>query len=137
MPNVMTFEFKETTEVPERASGGPGRQRMNPFDAKVRDSFERKFYELSPESPRGRWYEIVVPTDQVPKVYAKIRNAGQYQDLGTNLEHDTHDGNGNYAGDGQEFIWFRGAPKQSRGKAEDAMNGNARNDVENYEDYDD
>lgn len=92
-----------TTEPPEAGQpfGGhrAGRTRANPFDAPIQQSHTQKLYE------RNEWLEFKVDPSEVAKHVNKIRAAGQYLKLGTEVRADKDSGR----------IAFRGVDYRPRG----------------------
>lgn len=132
MTDVVTYEFGVTdTPPPLRRTGGPGRQRRNPFDEKVRQSYEDGWYEETPERPDGRWHTFNVPADQRNKVYNQIRNSGNYQELGTNIRMSTTPDE-----DGNILFAFRGKPPDERPRGTNPSVPEQRNgnDADNFGD---
>lgn len=128
MTDVMTYSFGETDKPPpERRKGGPGRQRQNIFDGPVRQSYEDGWYLLTDERPEGRWHVFKVEASQRDKVYNQIRNAGSYQNLGTNIRVSE-----NPDADGMITVAFRGKPPDDRGSKskEDVENESSGNETE-------
>jgi hypothetical protein len=101
------YSFYVTTTPPElpQPFGGhrSGRTRANPFDVPVKQSFEQKLAE------RGEWLEFkVADPAQVRKEVNRIRAAGQFLKLGTEVRVDKVTGR----------VAFRGTEYKPRGPRE-------------------
>jgi hypothetical protein len=98
------YSFYVTTTPPELPTpfGGnrAGRTRSNPFDVPVKQSFEQKL------ADRGEWLEFKVANlTDLPKEINRIRSAGQFLKLGTEVRVDKTTGR----------IAFRGTEYRPRG----------------------
>lgn len=149
MTDTVSYEFGVASDAPPvERKGGPGRQRSNPFDGKVRASYDARWYQETDEMPSGKWYKILIKPDLFKRVEAQIRNAGTIQGIGTSIRHraqktddgtvDGHDLTLDKEGieTGMEVVWFRGKPQDKRfnnGTA-NAVSSNDDADNENYED---
>lgn len=108
----MSFEFFVTSEPP--APGTPfgghraGRNRTNPFDQPIKASHEQKLFE------RGEWLAFKGEPDDVQKHVNRIRAAGQYLRLGTEVRVDKESG----------LIAFRGVDYRPRATRANSQAGN-------------
>lgn len=101
------YDFQTVTDAPPADRfGNRVRNRTNPFDDKVRESYEEN-YEAS-----DKWVSFTVPPnpdrtlkDQLKTVVGQIRAAGQYHKLGTEIRRNDETGQ----------VWFRGTEKHDRG----------------------
>ena len=84
------FDFYLTNDPPEAGTpfGGrhAGRNRTNPFDGAVKQSFEQHLV------ARNEWLEFKCDPDDVRANINRIRSAGQFLKIGTEVRYDKPSG---------------------------------------------
>lgn len=88
MSELVPWDIEVSDRPVESArKGGPGRQRTNPFDKPLMESYHANFAERTAEHPKGRFMVIRnVPEDKVKSVVAQIRNAARYNNIGSRID---------------------------------------------------
>lgn len=135
MSDLGSWDIEVTDRPVESArKGGPGRQRTNPFDKPLMESFDLNFAEKTADHPKGRFMVIRnVPEDKVKSVVAQIRNAARYNNIGSRIDVGTGKDAGVIAFRGQVPTKGPNAPVKATDDNATVTNNAVDNDTAAYE----